>query len=112
MHFEVSGERIEGVNNVREATFNHFENHFKFVMLIRPGMKFFSFKTLNLVGGSRHMSFTEDEVRRVIWNCDSYKTPGLDGINLGFVKDFWGGLKFDVMWLISYLPLIKLILFL
>jgi hypothetical protein len=27
---EVKGERIKGVNKVREAVFNHFENHFKY----------------------------------------------------------------------------------
>jgi len=66
MRVEVNGERIEGVNSVREAVFNHFENHFKFVTLVRPGMENLSFNTLSLVGASRQMSFTEDEVKRTI----------------------------------------------
>lgn len=77
MRVEVNGERIGGVNNVTEGVINHFEIHFKFVTLVRPDMENLSFKTLSLVGASRQISFTEDEVRRDVWNCDSYKTLGL-----------------------------------
>ena len=28
-----------------------------------------------------------------MWDCDSFKSPGPDGINVGFVKDFWDILK-------------------
>lgn len=33
----------------------------------------------------------------MIVNCDSYKSSGPDGINFGFVKDFWIELKDDIM---------------
>lgn len=41
--------------------------------------------------------FREDEVKVAIWDCDSYKSPGPDGIPLGFIKDFWQELKNDIM---------------
>jgi hypothetical protein len=32
--------------------------------------------------------FLLEEIKAAIWDCDSYKCPGLDGINLGFFKEF------------------------
>ncbi|KAK2413749.1 hypothetical protein QL285_036426 [Trifolium repens] len=45
--------------------------------------------------------FSEAEVKAVIWDCDSFKSPKSDGINFGFFKDFWLELKGDVMMFIS-----------
>jgi len=41
--------------------------------------------------------FQLKEVKDVIWDCDSFKCPGPDGINLGFFKDFWEVLKIDLL---------------
>jgi hypothetical protein len=60
------------------------------------------FKRLTLAeGGSLTRHFLEAEVKAAIWECDSFKSPGPDGINLGFFKDFWTELKGDVMRFIS-----------
>jgi len=32
-----------------------------------------------------------------VWDCDSFKSPGPDGISFVFLKDFWDMLKNDVM---------------
>jgi hypothetical protein len=45
--------------------------------------------------------FSEAEVKAAIWDCDSFKSPGPDGINFGFYKDFWEELKGDVMRFVS-----------
>ncbi|PNX72596.1 cysteine-rich receptor-like protein kinase, partial [Trifolium pratense] len=45
--------------------------------------------------------FTEVEVKQAVWDCDSYKSPGPDGINFGFIKDFWVELRGDVMRFLS-----------
>lgn len=42
-------------------------------------------------------SFTEDEVREAVWSCDSSKSPGPDGFNFAFVKEFWEILKPNIM---------------
>ena len=34
---------------------------------------------------------------KAVWNCDSFKSPGPDGINFGFIKDFWPELKDNIM---------------
>ena len=40
--------------------------------------------------------FQEDEIRRAIWDCGSEKSPGSDGQNFKFIKEFWQFLKPDV----------------
>jgi hypothetical protein len=42
-------------------------------------------------------SFQEAEVKAADWDWDSFKSPGPDGVNFGFFKDFWEELKGDVM---------------
>jgi hypothetical protein len=50
------------------------------------------FKQLNLVeSGTLTRPFLEAEVKAAVWDCDSFKSPGPDGVNFGFFKDFWGG---------------------
>lgn len=39
------------------------------------------------------MPFKEEEIREAIWNCESSKIPGLDGVNFGFLKEFWEVIK-------------------
>ena len=41
--------------------------------------------------------FTIEEVKAAVWDCDSYKSPGPDGINFGFIKDFWSEISGDVL---------------
>jgi len=41
--------------------------------------------------------FCVEEVRQVVWDCDAFKNPGPNGINFGFIKDFWCKIKEDFM---------------
>ncbi|PNX63424.1 cysteine-rich receptor-like protein kinase, partial [Trifolium pratense] len=43
----------------------------------------------------------EAEVKSAVWDCDSFKSPGPDGINFGFIKDFWAELRGDIMRFLS-----------
>jgi len=36
-------------------------------------------------------------VKQAVWNCDSCKSPGPDGVNFGFIKEFWNLLKDDLL---------------
>lgn len=36
-----------------------------------------------------------------MWDCDNFKSIGLDGINFGFVKEFWPEIKNDLIRFIS-----------
>jgi len=53
-----------------------------------------SFKTLTWrQGGTLTKPFCVEEVKQAVWDCDNYKMPRLDGINFGFIKDFWESSK-------------------
>jgi len=41
--------------------------------------------------------FSVEEVKAAVWDCDNFKCPGPDGVNFGFIKNFWDILKDDVM---------------
>jgi len=41
-------------------------------------------------------SFHEDEIRAVVWDCGSEESPGPDGLNFEFIKQFWKLLKPDI----------------
>jgi len=38
-----------------------------------------------------------EEVKQAIWDCDNYKSSGPNGVNFGFIQEFWGELKEDMM---------------
>ncbi|PNY15039.1 cysteine-rich receptor-like protein kinase, partial [Trifolium pratense] len=99
---QVDGVTLEGVAPIKQAVFSHFESHFKASNVERPRVDDLQFKRLNQVeSGSLIKPFTEAEVRSAVWDCDSYKSPGPDGINFGFIKDFWVELKGDIMRFLS-----------
>ncbi|PNX59572.1 cysteine-rich receptor-like protein kinase, partial [Trifolium pratense] len=52
-------------------------------------------------GGSLTKPFSAAEVKAAVWDCDSFKSPGPDGVNFGFIKSFWAELQGDVMRFIS-----------
>lgn len=41
--------------------------------------------------------FDEKEIKDAIWNCDSHKSPGADGVTFSFIKKYWGLLNKDVL---------------
>ncbi|CAJ2678325.1 unnamed protein product [Trifolium pratense] len=99
---QVEGVTIEGVEPIRQAVFSHFESHFRASNVDRPGVEDLQFKRLNHVEyGSLIKPFTEAEVKSAVWDCDSFKSPGPDGINFGFIKDFWTEMRGDIMRFIS-----------
>ncbi|PNX56231.1 cysteine-rich receptor-like protein kinase, partial [Trifolium pratense] len=66
--------------------FSHFESHFKAPIVERPGVDDLQFKRLSQVEiGGLIKPFTEVEVKQAVWDCDSYKSPGPDGINSTFI---------------------------
>ena len=94
----VNGSTVEGVHPVREAVFNYFSDHFKAIDSTRPSMDGMVFRHLDYGDGvSLVRPFTIDEVKAAVWDCDSFKSPGPDGINFGFIKDFWSEMSGDIM---------------
>jgi hypothetical protein len=89
---------MEGVQPISQVVFSHFESHFKARRVDRPGVDNLAFKQLNLIDcGSLTRLFLKAKVNDVVWNCDSFKSLGPDGVNFGFFKDFCMELKGEVM---------------
>ena len=92
------GISIEGVSEVRNIVYQHFKHHFKKTTNYRPDISGLLFKSLSVMEGVDLIKpFLLEEIKAAIWDCDSFKCPGPDGINLGFFKDFWEVLKFDLL---------------
>ena len=84
----VDGAQVEGVNHVRSAVFNHFSTHYKASSARRPGVGGLQFRQLSGVdAGSLILPFSQEEVKQAIWDCDSFKSPGPDGVSFGFLKE-------------------------
>ncbi|MCI51539.1 cysteine-rich receptor-like protein kinase, partial [Trifolium medium] len=78
------------------AVVSHFTSHFKATNVERSGVHNLQFKRLNqLESSGLTKPFMEAEVKSAVWDCDSYKSSGPDGINFGFIKDFWAELQGD-----------------
>ena len=93
-----NGVNIEGVEPVRHTVFQHFHNHFKRNAQVRPDIGGLVFKSLSAENGADLIKhFLLEEIKAAVWDCDSFKCPGPDGINLGFFKDFWEVLKIDLL---------------
>ncbi|GAU10487.1 hypothetical protein TSUD_420760, partial [Trifolium subterraneum] len=96
--FEVDGNRIEGVAEVRHLIFDHFRQHFQKKLHARPDISNMSFKSVSEQDRIDLVKpFLLDEIKTAVWECDSFKSPGPDGVNLGFYKDFWDLVKIDLL---------------
>jgi len=99
----VNGVHIEGAwiddpTTVKEEIFRFFQQRYQEPELIRPKLNGVSFNSIDqqqnqmLVG-----CFSEDEIKRAVWECGSDKSPGPDGLNFKFIKQFWLLLKPDII---------------
>jgi len=85
----VNGEVVEGVNLVRQAVFMHIKHHFLSDSVARATVGNLQFRRLSFMKmGTLIKPFSVDEVKAAVWDCDSFKSPGPDGINFGFIKNF------------------------
>jgi len=100
--FLVNGVLIEGVQNVRSVVLAHFSDNFQPRHVQRPRMDDINFRTLSHREGAVLIKpFSLEEVKAAVWDGENFKCPGPDGVNLGFIKDFWDILKDDLMRFLS-----------
>jgi len=89
-------------NHTKCCFFSHFKEHFAAQDVIRPGVENLLLKNLSYAEGSGLIKpFSEGGVKAAVWDCDSFKSPSPDGVNFGFIKEFWEDIKGDVMRFIS-----------
>lgn len=89
---------IEEPNEVKNEVFEFFTKQFSDEQWTRPTPENVEFKKLSQEDGEwLSRTFTEEEVKEAIWDCDGNKSPGPDGYNFNFIKKFWLVLKGDLM---------------
>lgn len=77
------------MEGVRSVAFQHFQSNFKVAMESRPGLGDLSCKTIIMKDVvDLIIPFLLEEIKAPVWDCDSYKSPGQYGINIGFIKEF------------------------
>jgi hypothetical protein len=97
LSLEWNGRQLKGVEEIKNAIVDHFQNHFS-ERGSRPLPINVNFKRINSTDKDEMVQeFSEEEVRQAVLDCESSKSPGPDGVNFGFVKEFWDDIKADFM---------------
>ena len=92
----IDGGWIHEPSNVNIAVFKHFKERFSEQNHCRPTLDGIQFSSLGQ--GQRESlvaRFSEGEIKSAIWACGGDKSPGPDGLNFNFIKQFWEILKPD-----------------
>lgn len=77
------------VGDIRSVVKEQFRSHFSKKMTARPLLENLHFQALGQTENDLLLSpFTKEEIREVVWICDSSKSPGPDGFNFYFIKEF------------------------
>jgi len=82
---------------VKQEFLNHFQTRFAREKGIRIPVVSNNFKVLS-VEQIQDLDdvFSQDEIKRAVWDCGSDKAPGPDGFTFGFMKRYWEVVKDDV----------------
>nr|KYP51227.1 Retrovirus-related Pol polyprotein LINE-1 [Cajanus cajan] len=95
---EVANERYYEPSAIKEAVTGFYEKYFEERSSNRLFLNDPTFKFLQEdEAASLILPFTEEEVKNAVWDCDRSKSPGPDGFNFNFIKDFWEIIKYDFM---------------
>jgi hypothetical protein len=98
----VDGVSVEGVYHIRNIVSSHFKAYFQTHMVDRSGVDNLQFWTFSdAEGGGLINPFSKEKVKAVVWDCYRFKSSGPDGINFGFIEEFWQDMKDDIMRFIS-----------
>jgi hypothetical protein len=96
---------------VRSKVVNFFTNHFSFCRWERPKLDGVNFVTLSSAENDFLTApFSSLEIEAVVRESDGSKSPGPDGFNFAFVKEFWYlikdevGIMFDQFYASEVLP--------
>lgn len=82
---------IEDVDEVKQEVHNHFKRQISATDSIRLDFsEEFGQKRIDEADNKFLVApFSEDEIKRAIWDCDSSRSPGPDSFSFGFIKKCW-----------------------
>jgi hypothetical protein len=95
LSLESNGRMLTSASEIKRVVVEHFKNQFS-ARGVRPIPANMGFKCIDSESKEDMVrEFSEEEVQKVVWECESTKSPGPDGVNFGFVKEFWEDIKDD-----------------
>ena len=87
---KIENQWCEEPRKVKENIKNFFEKRFTEKSDIKVRLDNVQFTSINRASNvSLTSRSSEDEIKEAIWDCDSSKSPGPDGFNFNFIKQFW-----------------------
>ncbi|GKV27064.1 hypothetical protein SLEP1_g36275 [Rubroshorea leprosula] len=99
---DTPGLRDEIKKTLRQKIVEHYTCYFKDEEWRRPTLDGINFNRLSPNSAAMLVdNFTEEEVKKVVWDCGVTKAPGLDGFNFRFIREMWEVLKEDIMGIIQ-----------
>ncbi|GAU24549.1 hypothetical protein TSUD_148900 [Trifolium subterraneum] len=88
---------LDSPNLIIGAVNSYFQNHVSSNYVVRPKLEGVVFSMLS---EEENVSLTEnfslEEIKEVVWCSDGNKSPGPDGFNFAFLKNFWELLRGDI----------------
>jgi hypothetical protein len=91
---DIDGRKVTKPIEVKEGIEDYFRNHFRKASCQRPNLRGLDLK--RLADQERDMLerlFCMEEIWEAISVCDGNKAPGLAGMNLNFIKAYYGEFK-------------------
>lgn len=93
------------VDAIRAGIHGHFKRHFQKSELVRariPG-HLVRKKVVACNNSFLVAPFTTDEIKEVIWACESNKSPVPDGFSFRFIKENWENMKREILMMMNEL---------
>ena len=85
----INGSWVEEPNRVKEEIRRFFQQRYQEPLQTRPTLNGVTFNSIGQHANQMLVdTFTEEEIRRGVWDCGSEKSPGPDGLNFKFIKHF------------------------
>ncbi|XP_022014567.1 uncharacterized protein LOC110914058 [Helianthus annuus] len=87
---EVNGRWETNPIIIKREVMGFFRYKFKESLCNRPKLVCYGLSTLNLVDAEGLVAeFSEQEIKRAVFDCGADKAPGPDGFNFRFIRHFW-----------------------
>ncbi|GLT88308.1 hypothetical protein SLE2022_063410 [Rubroshorea leprosula] len=94
----VNGKVLQEVNELKQGVVEYFRNLFAKEDWKRPVLEGMEFNKITEAEKELLTEpFLESEVKEAVWNCDSAKAPGPDGLSFGLLKTEWEVVKNDIL---------------
>ena len=94
----INGSWVEEPNRVKEEVRSFFQQRYQEPMQSRPVLNGVTFNSIGQHENNLLVEiFTEEEIRRGVWDCGNEKSPSPDGLNFKFIKHFWQTMKADIL---------------